>query len=282
MSSKTSERQRDKYFSHTEVPSVQRTSSWTISKGFWQAIHRRLGMDRKHKVSTSPVTRNANKAVTVFSPCSPQWVGKGCFRHRCSVTAFGTATAQHLLKLKTSHSFWFAAVPPTIYHVCTKTCATMCAQHCLQVTGVGPTTGPPSHLQLYLHVETREVPTTNFGQFDSTYTHTHRTLRPSAVLRRWAPCERSASAPVGGEDPSPGPGAAWKLPGDHQQRGPFLSPPESAAKKGPRSSAAGPPIRAPSLHLPHTATPPTHSRTPHTQPHTPWFQFQSPKVNNDM
>ena len=34
MSSKTSERQRDKYFSHTEVPSVQRISSGTISKGF--------------------------------------------------------------------------------------------------------------------------------------------------------------------------------------------------------------------------------------------------------
>ena len=145
MSSKTSERQRDKYFSHTEVPSVQRTSSWTISKGFWQAIHRRLGMDRKHKVSTSPVTRNANKAVTVFSPCSPQWVGKGCFRHRCSEW-------QHLEQQPRSISWSLRHPTPSDspqFLQQSITCAQRRVQRCVHSTVCKwPESGPPQDLQV--------------------------------------------------------------------------------------------------------------------------------------
>lgn len=99
-------------------------------------------------------------------------------------------------------------------------------------------------------------PATNSGQFDSTYTHTHRTLRLSAVLR-WAPCKRSASAPAGGEDPGPGPGTAWKLPGDYQQRGPFPSPPSLLPKRDPAAQQLVLPS-APPAHTPPTATPHTH------------------------
>ena len=214
----------------------------------------------------------------------------------------------------------------------------MFAQHCLQVARVGPTTGPPSHQQLHLHVETREVPTTNSGLCDATCTHahahthtgrlgqvrahTHGTLRPSGHTHtrththghghthtdtdthtdththghththtdthtgRLGRVRCYGGKRLGNRAPPPQRAvrilAQPKLPGDHQQRGPFPSPLESAAKKGSSSSAAGPPIRPRSLHPPHTATPTTHSHTPHTQPHTPWFQFQSPKVNNDM
>lgn len=158
----------------------------------------------------------------------------------------------------------------------------MFAQHCLQVARVGPTTGPPSHQQLHLHVETREVPTTNSGLCDATCTHAHAHTHTGRLGR----VRCYGGKRLGNRAPPPQRAvrilAQPKLPGDHQQRGPFPSPLESAAKKGSSSSAAGPPIRPRSLHPPHTATPTTHSHTPHTQPHTPWFQFQSPKVNNDM
>ena len=84
MSSKTNERQRNKYFSYTEFHQYREFpvgNKQGILTGSSQKITARGG--NAHKVSTSPVTRNANAAVIIFSPCSPQQVGKGCFRHHC-------------------------------------------------------------------------------------------------------------------------------------------------------------------------------------------------------
>lgn len=153
--------------------------------------------------------------------------------------------------------------------MCTKTWATMCAQHCLQVTEVGPTTGPPSHLQLYLHVETREVlPQILDSLIPLTPTHTGRL----GWVRCWGG-HRANGAPL--------PQRAVRIPAPARaqpgsslatiSREALFRPHQVCCQKGTRQLSSW------------SSHPPPQPTTPHSHtPHTPWFQFQSPKVNNDM